>query len=121
MATKYNKSMEHKHDVCMTDIKEHLVHHDDIKEHLMHHDKQYAQQTFYWDGQLKQNELFKRTMMRTKDEVMMVHSTVNIHEEKIDTTWTTVLMLSEKVKDLQKIVLDMKQKDVLSSSFFKEC
>ena len=93
----------------------------DIKTHVMHHDKQLTQQSYCLDDQFKQNELFRRTMTRTKEEVMLVHSTVKIHEEKIDTTWITVHMLSEKVKDLQKVVLDMKQKDVLTSSFFKEC
>ena len=111
LTTKSHKSLERKQEVCMSDI----------KTHVMHHDKQLTQQSYCLDDQFKQNELFRRTMTRTKEEVMLVHSTVKIHEEKIDTTWITVHMLSEKVKDLQKVVLDMKQKDVLTSSFFKEC
>ena len=110
LTTKSHKSLDRKQEVCMSDI----------KKHVMHHDKQLTQQRYCLDDQFKQNELVRRTITRTKEEVISVHNTVKIQEEKIDTTWMTVLMLSEKVTDLQKIVLDMKQKDVLASSWFKQ-
>ena len=111
LSVKSQKAVEQRHEVCMVDINKHLI----------RCDNELNQQSHFLYEEGKRTEFMRRTVVKTKEELAMINTLALENAEKIDTTWMVVQSLSEQLKNLQTIVLDIKHKDVMSASFLKQC